>query len=123
MVEKTEKAQGQIWQLIEHITSQVDELMQHDNQTKKTLDPLASKLKRLIDLHKACSEQEVEMRIKMLGLMRERNLYLEKCWAIEQFGEKIDWQGSNDEDNGLLAAIHEVLYQQQDEEESMEDEL
>ena len=63
------------------------------------------------------------MRIKMLGLMRERNLYLEKCRAIEQFGEKIDWQGSNDEDNVFLVAIHEVLYQQQDEEESMEDEL
>ena len=31
------------------------------------------------------------MRKKMIGLMRERNLYLEKCRAIEQFGERIDW--------------------------------
>ena len=51
------------------------------------------------------------MRAKMLGLMRERNLYLEKCRAMEQFGERIDWQGSNEDENGLLAAIHEILYQ------------
>ena len=63
------------------------------------------------------------MRAKMLGLMRERNLYLEKCRAMEQFGERIDWQGSNEDDNGLLAAIHEILYQQQDDGESMEDDM
>ena len=63
------------------------------------------------------------MRVKMLGLMRERNLYLEKCRAIEQFGERIDWQGSSEDDNGLLSAVHEVLYQQQDDGESMEDEM
>ena len=85
--------------------------MLQDDQTKKALEPLALKLKRLIELHQACSEQEGPMRAKMLGLMRERNLYLEKCRAMEQFGERIDWQGSNEDDNGLLAAIHEILYQ------------
>ena len=64
------------------------------------------------------------MRMKMLGLMRERNLYLEKCRAIEQFGERIDWQGTNDDDTDFLANIHEVLYMQQDETgESMEEEM
>jgi hypothetical protein len=32
------------------------------------------------------------MRTKQLALMRERNLYLEKCRQIEQMGEDIDWQ-------------------------------
>ena len=50
----------------------------------------------------------------MLGLMRERNLYLEKCRAIEQFGERIDWQGTNEDDTDFLANIHEVLYMQQE---------
>ena len=64
------------------------------------------------------------MRKKMLGLMRERNLYLEKCRAIEQFGERIDWQGTTEEDGEFLANIHEVLYMQQDETgESFEDEM
>ena len=55
------------------------------------------------------------MRLKMVGLMRERNLYLEKCRAIEQFGERIDWQGTSEEDTDFLANIHGVLYREQDE--------
>ena len=42
---------------------------------------------------------------------------------MEQFGERIDCQESNEDDNGLLAAIHEILYQQQDDGESMEDDM
>ena len=64
------------------------------------------------------------MKLKMLGLMRERNLYLEKCRAIEQFGERIDWQGTTDEDTDFLTNLHEILYMQQDETgESMEEEM
>ena len=57
--------------------------MARDAKTRETLEPLAQKLKSLIDMIQKCYEQEGEMRIKMLGLMRERNLYLEKCRAIE----------------------------------------
>jgi hypothetical protein len=32
------------------------------------------------------------MKAKQLALMRERNLYLEKCRQIEQMGESIEWQ-------------------------------
>ena len=75
-------------------------------------------------MNKQCLGQEHEMRIKMIGLMRERNLYLEKCRAIEQFGERIDWQGTNEDDTDFLANIHEILYMQQDETgESMEEEM
>ena len=64
------------------------------------------------------------MRLKMLGLMRERNLYLEKCRAVEQFGERIDWQGTSDDDTEFLNNIHEILYMQQgDSEESLEAEM
>ena len=64
------------------------------------------------------------MRLKMLGLMRERNLYLEKCRAVEQFGERIDWQGTSDDDTEFLNNIHDILYMQQgDSEESFEHEM
>jgi len=32
------------------------------------------------------------MRAKQLALMRERNLYLEKCRKIENLGDEIDWK-------------------------------
>lgn len=32
------------------------------------------------------------MRAKQLALMRERNLFLEKCRQIEQMGEDLDWK-------------------------------
>ena len=31
------------------------------------------------------------MRVKQLALMRERNLFLEKCRRIEQAGDQINW--------------------------------
>ena len=65
--------------------------MLKDARTREALNPLAQKLKKLINMNKQCLGQEHEMRMKMIGLMRERNLYLEKCRAIEQFGERIDW--------------------------------
>lgn len=46
----------------------------------------------------------------MLGLMRERNLYLEKCRKIENLGEELQWQGSNDAEQTLLDYTYEVLY-------------
>ena len=33
------------------------------------------------------------MREKQLALMRERNLYLEKCRQVEEYGESVDWGG------------------------------
>ena len=40
------------------------------------------------------------LREKQLALMRERNLYLEKCRQIEDFGETQEWGG---EENMLLS--------------------
>jgi hypothetical protein len=42
--------------------------------------------------------------------MRERNLYLEKCRAIENLGEDLQWQGSNNAEQTLLDYVYEVLY-------------
>lgn len=52
--------------------------------------------------------------MKMLGLMRERNLFLEKCRKIESMGEDLQWESSNDAEQALLNYIYEVLYQSQD---------
>jgi hypothetical protein len=56
---------------------------------------LSEKLKRLTMLHGSCMEQERQMRAKQLALMRERNLFLEKCRHIEQLGEHIEWKDPN----------------------------
>ena len=61
------------------------------------------------------------MREKQLALMRERNLYLEKCRQIEEMGERMEWGGDNsyedeqEEFNGtdnqkLLREVYEILY-------------
>ncbi len=42
---------------------------------------------------------EKSMREKQLALMRERNLYLEKCRQIEEFGEQIEWGGDESYDS------------------------
>ena len=39
------------------------------------------------------------MREKQLALMRERNLYLEKCRQTEDYGERLEWGGDNTYDN------------------------
>ena len=52
--------------------------------------------------------------------MRERNLYLEKCRAVERLGEDLQWQGSSHVENLLLTRMNEVLYEQQDEDEEAE---
>ena len=38
------------------------------------------------------------MREKQLALMRERNLYLEKCRQIEEYGESVEWGGEDSYD-------------------------
>ena len=57
------------------------------------------------------------MHTKQLALMRERNLYLEKCRQIEQMGESIDWldnRSNNNSSSGgeqeLLDEVHKILY-------------
>ena len=83
------------------------------------------KLTRLITLRKKCLDAEKSMREKQLALMRERNLYLEKCRQIEEFGETIDWGGDpsyedetdfnskpkmGNEDQVLLQEVYDILY-------------
>ena len=91
--------------------------MATDSSAQHSLAPLANKLKQLVELHRKCTQSEYEMRLKMLGLMRERNLYLEKCRAVERFGDGRGWQGGSEIENDMLNNVHEVLYQQQEESE------
>jgi hypothetical protein len=62
-------------------------------------------------------EAEKSMREKQLALMRERNLYLEKCRQIEEYGESIDWGGdpSYDEDfndRPKMSSVDQILMQE-----------
>ena len=60
------------------------------------------------------------MREKQLALMRERNLYLEKCRHIEEYGESVDWGGDvsiderdqevSSDDAKLLQEVYDILY-------------
>jgi len=51
------------------------------------------------------------MKSKQLALMRERNLYLEKCRQIEALGESINWEDPTKNEQPLLDEIHGILYQ------------
>jgi hypothetical protein len=78
------------------------------------------KLNRLIALRKKCLLAEKAMREKQLALMRERNLYLEKCRQIEEYGESVEWGGEDSYDNEgsqeiteeqkLLQEVYDILY-------------
>jgi hypothetical protein len=68
---------------------------------------MASKLKILIELHNNCLEREKYMRCKQLALMRERNLFLEKCKKIEEVGNKYDWK---ENESDLLPQIYNTLF-------------
>ncbi len=52
------------------------------------------------------------MRTKQLALMRERNLYLEKCRQIEQMGEDMEWtdRSQSRAEQPLLDKVHRILY-------------
>jgi hypothetical protein len=56
---------------------------------------MENKLKMLTTVHQACIDKEKYMRCKQLALMRERNLYLEKCKKIQKIGTDRDWTDTN----------------------------
>ena len=79
------------------------------------------KLDRLVALRKKCLLTEACMREKQLAMMRERNLYLQKCRQIEEMGERIEWGGDEQEEDGqvaeedsnnfqLLQEVYDILY-------------
>jgi len=70
---------------------------------------MATKLKMLIDLHNNCLDKEKYMRCKQLALMRERNLFLEKCKKIEEIGNKYKWKEGDSE---LLPQVYSALFSQ-----------
>ena len=75
---------------------------------------MAAKLQTLIELHNNCLEKEKYMRCKQLALMRERNLFLEKCKRIEEVGNKYAWK---EENNELLPNVYNALFSQPQQEE------
>eukprot|EP00347_Sterkiella_histriomuscorum_P016427 403353219 len=101
------QSKNQLWELIGQITVQVEQLMEQDKDTKDALSYLSEKLTRLIDLHQKCLEQEKNMRAKQLALMRERNVYLEKCRKIEAFGDQVNWK---DNEQNLMQEIQKDEY-------------
>ena len=75
----------QLWQLIEKIAKQYENI-QATNKAANLSGPLlnkfnqqSAKLARLVELRRKCLHAEKCLREKQLALMRERNLYLEKC--------------------------------------------
>ncbi|CAG9312958.1 unnamed protein product [Blepharisma stoltei] len=104
-----EGSRSQLWSLIEQITSQIYELQQQDGESAQELGELADKLERLLVLHKKYNEMEKDSNIRLLALMRERNLYLEKSRKIENLGQRTNWN------DPLLQRVLKILYQNADE--------
>ena len=100
-----EGTRSQLWSLIEQITSQIYDLQTQEGGQNPELDVLADKLQRLLVLHRKYNEMEKDSNIKLLALMRERNLYLEKCRKIENYGHSLGWE------DPLLKELLPILYQ------------
>lgn len=100
-----EGSRSQLWSLIEQITGQIYELQQQEGESNQELEELAEKLQRLLVIHKKYNEMEKDSNIKLLALMRERNLYLEKCRKIESLGQGMNWQ------NPVMSKVLGILYQ------------
>lgn len=100
-----EGSRSQLWSLIEQITGQIYELQQQEGESNQELEELAEKLQRLLVIHKKYNEMEKDSNIKLLALMRERNLYLEKCRKIESLGQSMNWQ------NPVMSKVLGILYQ------------
>lgn len=94
--------------MIEQITEQIHELQEQEGDETHELQNLADKLQRLLFLHKKYNEMEKDSNIKLLALMRERNLYLEKCRKIESLGQQNEW------DSPILQEVLGILYQNPD---------
>ena len=103
-----EGSRTQLWGLIEQITAQIHELQQQEGDNGQELEDLSEKLQRLLVLHKKYNEMEKDSNIKLLALMRERNLYLEKCRKLENLMQKIDEKGE------LEMSIIDILYESND---------
>ncbi len=71
---------------------------------------MSEKLDLLISLHNQCVEKEKYMRCKQLALMRERNLFLEKCKKIEAVGNTYKWEEAGSD---LLPQVYNALFQRQ----------
>mmetsp|Transcript_1495 Transcript_1495/g.3247 ORF Transcript_1495/g.3247 Transcript_1495/m.3247 type:complete len:107 (+) Transcript_1495:33-353(+) len=89
-----EDTRSQLWSLIEQITAQIYDLQAQEGESNPELERLAETLQRLLLLHRKYVEMLKDSNLKLLALMRERNLYLEKCRKIEALGNSRGWQGS-----------------------------
>ena len=97
---------NQLWNLIEQITNQLDEVIDQDGDQNEPLNELSLKLKSIITLHEKCNLAEQRMRAKQLTLMRERNLYLEKYRKLEALGEQEGWKDRQ----GILETVQEIMF-------------
>lgn len=89
-----EDTRSQLWSLIEQITAQIYDLQAQEGESNAELEHLAETLHRLLALHRKYVEMLKDSNLKLLAVMRERNLYLEKCRKIEALGNSKSWQGS-----------------------------
>jgi hypothetical protein len=103
-----EDTRSQLWNLIEQITAQIYDLQTQEGESSPELERLAETLQRLLALHRKYVEMLKDSNIKLLALMRERNLYLEKCRKVEALGNSRGWQGS------VWQKLQSALYNSED---------
>mmetsp|Transcript_2621 Transcript_2621/g.3770 ORF Transcript_2621/g.3770 Transcript_2621/m.3770 type:complete len:479 (-) Transcript_2621:64-1500(-) len=65
----------------------------NEAQTSGHYHSLTSKLKRLLDMSKELDERDRMLNICEVGLLLERNVYIDKLKNIEAFGNRHNWEG------------------------------
>lgn len=97
------------WELLFGVQKGIEDLFQYSNIIDKDeLQMLLDSLEKMKNLKENISNQEKELKLRLLISSRERNVYLEKLRKIEEFGENKNWKDQGEEE--FFNQLNDLLY-------------
>lgn len=97
------------WELIYGVQKGIEDLFQYTSFVDKVeLQMLLDSLDKMKNLKDKISNQEKELKLRLLVSSRERNVYLEKLRKIEEYGESKNWKDDNSVE--LFSKLSDLLY-------------
>jgi hypothetical protein len=97
------------WELIYGVQKGIEDLFQYTSFVdKEELQMLLDSLNKMKVLKDQISNQEKDLKLRLLVSSRERNVYLEKLRKIEEFGESKNWK--DDSNVELFSKLSDLLY-------------
>jgi len=97
------------WDLINGVQKGIEDLFQSNYIESEELNTLLASLEKMRLLKENITNQEKELKLRLLISSRERNVYLEKLRKIEESGESKNWKGTEYE-NDFFSKLNDLLY-------------